>query len=564
MTKPSSPKDTTNEEIDKSLNRLSLGKKSWPQVTAAKRAVLLRECLTDIMTLSEEWIATACRAKNVERGSNDEGEEWLSAFMPVIRNMRQLIEALQANGQPTLPHTYQRPNGQWVAKVFPADLKEKAMLAGVTAEVWIAPGKEPTQGHIYQAQPAADAESKISLVLGAGNQTSIAPMDVLHKLFVENEVVILKLNPVNAYLGPYLARTFRALIEGNFFTLAYGDVEVGKYLCNHPMVESIHITGSDKTHDAIVWGVENQKQRKASGEPVNSRPITSELGCVSPIIVVPGPWSDAQINFQARQIAAMVIQNASFNCNAGKFLMLPKNWQHTQQLLDKIRQIFSNTPTREAYYPGANERYQRFLNQYPQAETPGGSAAKGHLPWTLLPQTEISADELCCSTEAFCGILGWGIVDCGEQPDPTAFLQQAVELANSELWGTLSCNLLIHPKTQKHHQKALDSAIERLSYGTIAINCWSGLSYGLTGPSWGAFPGHTLESIGSGIGTVHNTFMLDHPQKSVVTAPFSMNPTPAWFTDHRNRLKLGKALTDYEAKPSMLRLVRLAVHGLRG
>ena len=143
-------------------------------------------------------------------------------------------------------------------------------------------------------------------------------------------------------------------------------------------------------------------------------------------------------------------------------------------------------------------------------------------------------------------------------------MQRAVELANSELWGTLSCNLLIHPKTQKQHPVAFDTAIEALNYGTIAINCWSGLAYGLTSPSWGAFPGHTLENIRSGIGTVHNTFMLDHPQKSVVTAPFTMNPTPAWFTDHRNRLKLGKALTEYEAKPSMLGLVKVAAQGLKG
>ncbi len=46
---------------------------------------------------------------------------------------------------------------------------------------------------------------------------------------------------------------FRALIDAGYLRIVYGGAEEGAYLCNHPGVDEIHITGSDKTFDAIVW-----------------------------------------------------------------------------------------------------------------------------------------------------------------------------------------------------------------------------------------------------------------------------------------------------------------------
>lgn len=57
--------------------------------------------------------------------------------------------------------------------------------------------------------PPAARQGKLALVLGAGNVASIAPLDVLHKLFIENQVCLLKLNPVNDYLHDLLARPWR-------------------------------------------------------------------------------------------------------------------------------------------------------------------------------------------------------------------------------------------------------------------------------------------------------------------------------------------------------------------
>ena len=86
----------------------------------------------------------------------------------------------------------------------------------------------------------------------------------------------------------------------------------------------------------------------------------------------------------------------------------------------------------------------------------------------------------------------------------------------------------------------------------------------MASPTWGAFPGHTPTDIQSGIGVVHNTFLFDHPQKSIVRAPFRMRPTPVWFADHKNLAQLGRLATHFEASPSWLGLPAVGLAGMRG
>ena len=84
---------------------------------------------------------------------------------------------------------------------------------------------------------------------------------------------------------------------------------------DHALVDNIHITGSDRTHDAIIWGAtaDEQAKNKANKTPRLNKPISSELGCVTPVMVIPGAWSEAELEYQARHVAGMVAQNASFN-----------------------------------------------------------------------------------------------------------------------------------------------------------------------------------------------------------------------------------------------------------
>src|SRR5207245_9307684 len=170
------------------------------------------------------------------------------------------------------------------------------------------------------------------------NVSSIGPRDARYKLVAENQVVALKMNPVNEDLGPMRAEALRPLIEGAFPRIVYGGAAEGAYLCNHERVDEIHITGSDKTHDAIVFGVGAEgKRNKASRSPINRKRITSELGNVSPIIVVPGPWSPSDVEFHGANLASMLTNNAGFNCNATRVIVQHARWSHRTGLMEGMR-----------------------------------------------------------------------------------------------------------------------------------------------------------------------------------------------------------------------------------
>ena len=146
------------------------------------------------------------------------------------------------------------PNGQLAVEVMPHSIWDRLLLNGVRGEVWMEP--DVTRANLAQHTAAAythPAVGKVALVLGAGNIAAIAPLDCLHKLFVANEVVLLKMSPVNDYLAEFLNASMAALTDPGFLRIVSGDASVGKYLANHPLVETIHITGSAAAHDAVVW-----------------------------------------------------------------------------------------------------------------------------------------------------------------------------------------------------------------------------------------------------------------------------------------------------------------------
>lgn len=554
---------TPIEHVDALVERLASKKDDWVRTPIQRRVVLLRRCIDRTLACSEAWVRAACQAKGISPEEPRAGEEWLAGPMTTIRNLRLLAEALEAGGMPNPKRVFRRADGQWVAEVFPASGWDGVMFTGFSAEVWMEPGKEPTQGRIYREKAEGEVgPGKVSLVLGAGNVASIGPMDALYKLFVEDEVVLVKANPVNAYLQPYWEESFRPLIDEGVFAVVRGGAEVGHHLVHHPSVDTIHMTGSDRTHDTIVWGAdpEEQARRKASGERLVDKPISSELGAVTPVLVVPGPWSEADIRYHARQVAGMVTNNASFNCNAAKVLVTAEGWSQRARFLEEVERVLAETPPRNAYYPGAQARYDGFLDRYPQAK-PLATRSDAVVPWTVIPEVPAEPGEYALTSEAFCGVLAQVALPAS---DAGEFLEQMVEFGNDTCWGSLSCMILVHPETQKKHAAKLDSAIARLRYGGIAVNAWAGVLYALVTPTWGAFPGHPLEDIRSGRGVVHNTYLFDHPERSVLRAPFRIRPTPAWFPDHRTLHELGRAMTHFEAKPSPLRLPAVLAAALRG
>jgi hypothetical protein len=560
---PAAVAPTPIAEIDRLIDRLSGRKQAWVDVGVGERIRLLERCIEHTLRGAGAWVADACRAKGIPDSSPQTGEEWLGGPVTTLRNMRLFVEALRHGGARPIPSMRTASNGQSVATVFPTSPLDKLMMGGISAEVWIEPGKEASQGRVYREKIAGKGGTgKVALVLGAGNVASIGPMDALYKLFVDDEVVILKTNPVNAYLGPHIEEAMRPLLDEGFFAVVHGGAEVGAHIVNHPKIDTIHMTGSDRTHDAIVWGrdPDEQKRRKAANDPFVTKPISSELGAVTPVLVVPGPWSDSDLEFQARHVASMVANNASFNCNAAKALVVASGWDLKQKFLDKVRDALAKMPARKAYYPGAQDRYRGFLDHYPSAEKLG-EASGDVVPWTVIPNVPAKTGEYALTNEAFCGVLALVELDAN---DAASFLKAAVLFANDTMWGTLSAMILIDPVTERENKAAFEQALADLRYGGIAVNAFAGVIYALVVTTWGAFPGHPLTDIQSGRGVVHNAFMFDNPQKSIVRAPFRIKPTPLWFADHKTQGSTAKALAQMEAYPSFLKLPKLIANAVRG
>ena len=566
---------TSRDRVDAAIGLLRANRAAWLQVGPGERVAILEALIRDFEAVSDDWVAASLLHKGLEPDSPAAGEEWISGPFCVLRNLRLLRDSLAdvaRRGAPRIPGpVWTRGDGRVAARVFPASIWDRLFYLSVTAEVWMQPGVtaaglSDTQAVAYREESAGSGGGgKVVLVLGAGNVSSIGPQDTLYKLFVENQVVLYKAHPVNDYLGPLMERAFQSLVQRDVLRIVYGGAAEGAYLCQHAGVDEIHITGSDKTYEAIVFGPGPEgERRKAERRPALAKPVTAELGNVSPVIVVPGPWSAGDIRYQAANLTSMLTNNAGFNCNAARVIVTHAGWPQRAQLLDAIRGLLSKVPARRAYYPGAAGRDAAFREAHPQAERFGAAGGTGALPWTLIAGLDPNrADDLCYHTEAFCGLFAETAI---EAPSVSEFAARAVEFCNGTLWGTLNATILVHRRTLANAavRNAVERAVEELRYGSVSINHWAAICYALGVTTWGAYPGHTADDIQSGAGVVHNTFMFAKPEKSVVRAPFRVWPTPPWFVTNRVAGKLGPKLARFEAGPSALKALGIFLTAVRG
>ncbi|TNE49506.1 MAG: aldehyde dehydrogenase [Deltaproteobacteria bacterium] len=558
-------------KLDRALDVLDQNKERWLDLSVGGKIALVKKMIQGIAKVSNRMVAKAHEMKKISPDSPSAAEDMLSGPVVIVRNLRLLLETLEQIEKHKVPQLPQdkirtRNNGQVVVEVLPSRFMDNLLYNGFKAEVWMQEGVTPNNltehmAEIYQKRPES---GKIALVLGAGNVSSIGPLDVVYKLFVEGQVCILKLNPVNEYTGPFVEEAFRCLVDEGFLQMAYGGADVGSYLCQHDKVDEIHITGSDKTHDVIVYGPgEEGAERKRNNDPKLTKRITSELGNVSPVIVVPGPWKTGDLQFHAENIATQMTNNAGFNCNASKVLITHDGWDQRESLLAALRQTLRDLPPRNAYYPGATDRYSSFMGASEKGEALGSKSGPGDVvPWTLVPGLDPNDEEnKFFNEESFCAITGETALAAQDAGD---FLEKAVNFCNETLHGTLNACIIVHPETAEQLGAKLEQAIADLKYGSVAINHWPALSYAMGVTTWGAYPGHTLEDIQSGIGVVHNTWMFEKPEKSVVYGPFNVWPRPPWFVTHQRAHKVANWLFEVERTGSYVYLPPLVLNAARG
>lgn len=558
-------------KYDDDVERLNENKGAWANLDVDTKISLLADVRQRFADVAERQVEEALKNKGILASSPVAGEEWFGGPVITIRNLRLLertLRSISETGKPPLDEVSVSTNNfdRVVADVLPVDKWDEVMYKDFSAEVWMKPevDRDEIFNNMASFYDKDEPYGGVSLVLGAGNVASIAPLDVVYKLFAEGHVCLLKMNPINDYLGAYIEEAFEGLIERGFVRLAYGGAKVGSYLCEHDGIDDIHITGSDKTHDKIVFGTGQEgKKRKEENRPKLDKPITSELGNVSPVIVVPGDWSQAELEFQAENIATQLANNAGFNCNAARVIITPKNWAHRDRLIEEVADVLSDIEQREAYYPGAEERFEEFLDSHDDVIRIGSRTEK-KLPWSILKGVDPNDENhICFREEAFCGVMCETGLDV-EPDSPGEFLSEAVDFCNETLWGTLNACVIVDPKTEKQIQGQLEEALNDLEYGSIVLNHWPAISYGMGVTTWGAYPGHTLQDIQSGIGVVHNTLLFDKPEKSIVRGPFKIWPKPPWFVTNQRGHEIGPRLVEFESDRNVWNFAKVFWQAIRG
>ena len=563
------PANTRQEKLDDMLARLHQGAKIFAALLIDDRIKLANSMQDGYMRVAEDLVRTACKAKGIEPGSPLEAEEWATGPNCVVRQLRMIRESLQAikeTGNTPIGKIGRTIDQRLSVRAFPMSTIDGILFKDVTVDIHMQAGvtedKLESDRARYYKKP--DHNGCIVLVLGAGNVTAIPPMDVITKMFNEGNVCILKMNPVNAYAGPFIEKAFAEAIKRNFLAVVYGGVEESQYLIKHNLIDEIHITGSDKTHDAIVWGPPGPERAEhmAKNNPVIKKPITSELGCVTPVIVVPGPYKDKELAFQAEDVTGAFTLNAAFLCCAPVALITAKGWAQRNAFLDHMDKAIAAVPQRKAYYPGAEERWRTFTEGRKNMSS-HGKLEDGSTPWALIKGLSPDADEVLYQGEPFCSLLTETAINTS---DTVEFLERAVEFANRKLWGTLTANMIVHPVSMKDPKiaEAVERAITRLSYGTVTINGFNGMSFSFGTPPWGGHPGSTLTDIQSGRGWVHNTSMLEGIEKAVLRFPLVSFPKPAWHKSHKTARKLMPKLMELESNGSWSKVPGVVLTAMRG
>jgi hypothetical protein len=570
MTVQSSP-DTA--ALDETVADLRSNAEAWVALPLGEKIALLEGMRPRILAESEAMVAETQRQKGIDPSSSWGAEDWLSGPWAFLQGVTSLLTTLHRidDGKAPLPlsQAQRRADGRTVVDVFPASTTDSLLLSGYRSQVWMQDGISPEQA----VDTAADMyrgkgypHPGVSLVLGAGNVGSITTLDILHVLYFEGAVAVVKMNPVNDYLSPFFARIFAEYVNRGWLRFVHGGADVGGYLAHHDGIDAIHMTGSAATHDAIVWGVGPEaEQRRQAGTPLLDKRITSELGGVSPMIVTPGPWTEADLQFQAEHIVSSKLNNAGHNCIATQVLVLPAEWDQSDALLERVRAVMRSLPRRPSYYPRSSEKVAHATDGQTVEELSGMCA--------LVPDLDPYGAESLLHDEVFGGAMGVVRLPGADAP---AFLRNAVAFSNEVLPGTLGASLLVDPATEKRYAADVDRAIADLRYGSVGVNAWSALAFLLGYSPWGAFPGHTLDDIGSGIGVVHNAFLLQGVQKCVSRMPFRplhraalkgqfhMSPKPPFFVTNKTGETTARRLTAYLATGKASALPGVFASALRG
>ncbi len=539
----------TKLDIDRFITTLRTKSKEYNSINNVQLASMLEETISNIKEVSFFW-ATICSDNKGTTKTPAEGEEWLGGPFASVLATQYYIKSL-TNDDDLTEKKYNSEENSY--KVFPNNFIERITFPFIDAKVIFNKSMSFDDINKYRGfSKRYNIDPSITLVLGAGNFSSIPYLDVLYHLITRKSVILLKLNPVNEYLKPVFEKVFQNFIERGYIIVTTGNIDESKYMATHPGINHIHLTGSDKTFEDIVYGREltEKERRSKSLSKVNNKPITSELGNVTPIIIHPGKWSTSDIKYQARKIVTAKLNNNGFNCIAAQVVVLPDGWGQTETLIKYVKHYMSKAKERKAYYPESIERLEKLEKDKGYERVNALSCVTPHLTREIKAYSKFEIDEVWSSTIYFKKIEYTSVED---------FANKAIDYCNDELWGNLGVSVIIKDHDRKFNKHITNLYVDNLNYGTVAINEWAAIGYIIPQLPWGGFPGNRDNDIQSGQSVVHNSMLFESPLKGVVNTKFRISRIidPPWYVTNKKARRLFKNLTYYQIHNSNINFLKL-------
>ena len=539
-------------ELPTILGRLTAGASRFASCDAHQRGDLARRTAMAAVAVADAWAEAAVAIK---RAAPDRGpvlaEELATGPMGTARLCLLTARAqfdLAAEGlpraaaRPRVLHAGRRSVGGTPPALIGLDVLPARGPAGPLHDGMIHQGFMATvrchdPGGVAGFEQAwrREAEDRprrggVAVVLGAGNVTGLAAADVLCQVFEHGRGVFLKLHPLHAPLREILDSALRPLVEAGLVVVADGGADLAQAAVSAPEVTHVHLTGGEATYRAIVWGGADPSDRSAS--PRLAKPITCELGNVTPWFILPGRYSRASLAHQSDLVAASIANNTSFNCIATKVIVTCRSWDQRGDFLALVARRLASLPPRPGWYPNANRDWE--------AATGRSVPADGTLPWSLSTGLDVAADSRLVGREWFAPVVGEVPIDAD---DLAGFCGRALAFSH-RLPGSLAASATIPAGLSAVDVRHAEHFVDHLAFGVVAVNTWSALAYALGNVPWGGFPGGTLALPKSGLGFVHDPLLLPLVHNSVIRAPLWSPIRPPWFPWHSAGARLARGVVD--------------------
>lgn len=505
----------------------------WKELPLSEKISLLDACLERLREHAGAYNAAAMERRGYMRPETapveTQTEEVMMYLVSVLhlaswmRTLRTSLAAVVQTGsfpRPSSSHVEEGADPSIVRVKLPPDSTIQWLLTGMGEFELHVRQEEKLQ---HDPQDVFGKNGGVAVILGAGNYD--APIDILTAMFIENCVAVYKVSPLNAPLLPIFANIFGPLLKKKYLVFTKGGPSEAATLLHDPAVTKWFMTGNIRTAYSILYGsMTSPWTGTALGTVPNEalesglmlrKPMTIELGNVSPYIVCPGRWGAGDLRRHARHLAFALLFNGGHICAHPQIVLTCRQWPQREAFLTALRTAIEEAPLHGHFYPDASERFHVFEQKLKKegvtmelwkGGTVGFASSLDHPTSTTLTQEEtfnLMSGEIALDTP----------------PTLEAFLPKAVEFSNASLAGSLAATIIA--KTSRHEEPLLQRAITDLKYGSVGLNCYGLCTIYFPQLCWGGHPECTdLGHLGSGIGWFGNCYGYKHPMKSVIRSSF--------------------------------------------